>query len=573
MEKILKALVPYLDKIQEYTKTFIILVFVATLAFLLSKLSFEVDSDNTLIIWLSSINTLLIIILAFVKPKVKSKEFRNIQEIRLRVEDLLKSSKKNSKIVQTYVKNNLIASSNDDLIDCVIKKIEDEKLRPMVNRIFVIFDPWDINFAYHSKELSTGINFFEQKYGDNLTNYFLCSNNIQHDNYFIPNITIVDKKCLISFPKRLKTDRIKYPKKLVHRHNETTTTGIELNDSALTKKYQEFYGNIISMDIEEIKTNFWFKDGLSYLYSVVYSLAKELYSFNNLKNNIKYLGLVGSVAREIEKETKLGEIDFKVENCNDLDLLIILENGNCKDTIESIFNIADDVCRRFSIDNVINFFTHKISTPIKSASIINSKINMPVHLLIADSRHFEKWDKYITIDRMAFNTTFTWVNSNNKSKNRELNDFFEYDNFILTDLLNGVYGLKNSILILKENKSILYKEWDLTKKEINKKEYEKSLQNMEKSMYAKYALKWCTINFCNAKDNKTVSNGEYISDYNTALTKIDKIIGSNQTSLLMEIYNKPVEFIDDNDISIITDSLEKLLDVAENQNNYAQHFV
>ena len=83
-------------------------------------------------------------------------------EVKNAIDNIFKKMSEDSEITQTYIRNNFLAGSQDILFKDVFVNIKEKEKRPTINRIFILFDPLDINFAEHSYEVSNGRSIYCQ---------------------------------------------------------------------------------------------------------------------------------------------------------------------------------------------------------------------------------------------------------------------------------------------------------------------------------------------------------------------------------------------------------------------------
>lgn len=382
--------------------------------------------------------------------------YPTMHEIENAINSLFQKISENSEVTQTYIRNNFLAGSQDILFKYVFINIKEKDTRPKINRIFILFDPLDINFAEHSFELCDGQAIYSKgDYGCNLNNIYISGSKRDKIVNVIPNITAIDGKVLVTFPSRTGQYN-KFPKKLIENPEGNATKGIKIESKEFYDEYKSFLTSAQTERLNDIKAQFYSQDKIAYFYSILFSISKEILHDEILKNKILFIGIVGSLANHVENTGNQSDD----ENINDLDLQIILKEFS-SDKFKTSKNICEYVSRRFSIDGVVDFYVETKSTPVKSCKISSGVPQIPIHLLLSDKKSCKKWDKFIAIDRIHHggNVTFEWVSDNNKNNihhnelKKLVKESLQDGSIRLTDLVTKeyFYSLSNCINVLDGN--------------------------------------------------------------------------------------------------------------------------
>jgi len=449
-----------------------------------------------------------------IRPSNSVKYYPTIYEVGDAIKEIFKNISKDSEITQTYIKNNFLAGSQDNIFKDITIEIKDGGRKPKINRLFILFDPLDINFAEHSSELSNGMSIYRNDINKISLNNIFIGNADGEDKIIniIPNITMADGKVLVTFPSRLSSDD-RFPKKLIVNQVGGSTKGVEVVDTNIYNEYKKYLTNMESDRLDSIKLQFFNKDKIGYYYSIIFSIAKELLHAEELDQKILFLGIVGSLANYVEKRS------FDEENVtiNDLDLQIIVSKLS-PEIFLACKEICQQVCKRYCIHEHINFFVETKYSPIKQSNLNEGVQQIPIHLILSDEESCKDWDKFIAIDRIRYggNVTFEWVlNNNGYSKSqKELSKLVKgsiKDNKIrFCDLVSDryMYSISNCISVLNGSDNLLsIKEWVKDDKgKYNLRSSKIKLSPLENAQFAKYSLKWGVINFYNAEENHFINN-------------------------------------------------------------------
>lgn len=479
---------------------------------------------------------------------------------------IFKNVSNNSEVTQTYIKNNFLAGSQDILFKDVLVDIKEGEKKPKVNRLFVLFDPLDINFAEHSLELSSGKSFYHTgNYSDTINNIYIGSDNGEKIVNIIPSITMVDGKVLVTFPSNVK-NKTRFPRKLIENPQGTSTKGIEVEDPHFYEEYKNHLTNTEGERLNDIKLQFFERDRISYYYSIIFSLAKEILHDKNLSDQVIYLGIVGSLANYVENT-----VDNPEEiSINDLDLQIICNETNSK-IYRSIRNLCEHVCKRFSIKNNVDFFVETKSSPVKQVKQSGGVLQLPIHLLISDKNSCNTWDKYIAIDRVQHggNVTFEWI-LNKDDKDYQKNDLKKLvsnslgdNNIRFYDITSKeyLYSIPNCISVLEDNsKALKIKSWEKNdSNDYRLMDSDEVLSPIELANFAKYSLKWGVVNFYNAAENYNLNKNNYNRNFKYALSKVSEILPNIETQNLLDIYSMEDNKISKNEISTISKNLKSIV--------------
>ena len=481
---------------------------------------------------ISALLLMYIFKLKSIRPHNSVKHYPSVYEVGDAVKEIFKNISTDSEITQTYIKNNFLAGSQDNIFKDVTIDIKDGGRRPKINRIFILFDPLDINFAEHSSELSNGMSIYRTDINKISLNNIFIGNAEGEEKIIniIPNITMADGKVLVTFPSRLSSDD-RFPKKLIVSQEGPSTRGVEVEDVNAYNEYKKYLKNIKSDRLDSIKFQFFNKDKVGYYYSIIFSIAKELLHADVLEDKILFLGIVGSLANYVEKR------NCEEENVtiNDLDLQIIVSKLSpeiflvCKE-------ICQQVCKRFCISEQVNFFVETRYSPIKQSNFNEGVQQIPIHLILSDQESCKDWDKFIAIDRIRHggNVTFEWVldNNGNRKSQKELNELVKSsirDNRIrFCDLISDdyLYSISNCISVLDSTDNPLsIKEWIKDDKgNYNLRSSKVKLSPLEYAQFAKYSLKWGVINFYNSEENHYINNNSYSRNFENALLGVNQIL-------------------------------------------------
>lgn len=489
--------------------------------------------------------------------------YPTMSEVKTAIDNIFKNIPEKSEITQTYIKNNFLAGSQDIIFKDAFVDIQEKENKPIINRIFILFDPLDINFAEHSYEMSYGASIYNHgDYGDNLNNIYISSSSGDKIVNIIPNITMIDGKVLVTFPSRT-SKHYKYPKKLVESPMGNSTKGIEVKNNDFYNAYKNYLTNTQNEGLNRIKCQFFDQDKAAYYYSIIFSIAKELLHEGKLKNSILFLGIVGSLAHCVENK----ENYIDPENINDLDLQIIFRELT-SDHFQTSKKICAHVCKRFCIENVVNFYVETKSTPVKSSKISAGVPQIPIHLLLSDRKSCKKWDKFIAVDRVhhAGNVTFEWVLKNNKDNIRHN----ELKNVVKASLKDGsirfkdlisneyFYSLSNCIKALDGSiHKLKIKEWKHEKDdEYILEDVEQELSPIEIANFAKYSMKWGVLNFFNAAENYNINKNSYSRNFTYAINQIKQTIPIIDDESLINIFNMQDSEIFTNEINQIVENIK-----------------
>jgi cbb3-type cytochrome oxidase subunit 3 len=491
--------------------------------------------------------------------------YPTMSEVNGAIKNIFKNILINSEITQTYIRNNFLAGSQDILFKNVFVHIKEKEKRPKINRIFILFDPLDINFAEHSCEVTNGRSIYSQEdYGGDINNIFIGSSSSDKIVKIIPNVTMADGKVLVTFPLRM-SEHDRFSKKLVENPGNTSTKGVEVKNMDFYNEYKSYLTSAKTERLNGIKSQFYRQDKIAYYYSIMFSIAKELLHDDKLKDDILFLGIVGSLANYVESKTDNND----TEKINDLDFQIIFRELS-SDSFKESKRICEHICTRFSIDNVVNFCVETKSTPVKSPKLSSGIPQIPIHLLLSDKKSCKKLDKFIAIDRVQHggNVTFEWVLESNEKKRYPnelkilLNESFQ-DGFIrLSDLVNKkyIYSLSNCISVLEGNSHKLnIKEWKIESDgEYVLEHVEQELTPIELANFAKYSMKWGIINFFNSADNYNINNNSYNRDFAYALEQTKNLIISIDHEALINIYRMQDSEISEHEIKLIIDNIKTI---------------
>ena len=491
--------------------------------------------------------------------------YPTMSEVKKAIDDIFETMSETSEITQTYIRNNFLAGSQDVIFKDAFVKMQDKEKKPTLNRIFILFDPLDINFAEHSDEICHGSPIHNhQVYGENLNNIYIGSPNGDKIANIIPNITMVDGKVLVTFPSRT-TKHNKFPKKLVESLGGNSTKGIEVENPDFYNEYKNYLTNTQSEGLSRIKCQFFEQDKTDYYYSTIFSIAKELLHQKKLRKKILFLGIIGSLANCVENKEKC----INDENINDLDLQIIF-----KELTSECYHISKKicahVCKRFSIENIVNFYVETDSTPINSPKFSSGIPQIPIHLLLSDKKSCRKLDKFIAVDRIhhAGNVTFEWFLRENECKSQHM----ELKNLVKESLKGGLikfddlisthyfYSLSSCLRVLESDKpSLKIKKWIQEKDDdYILEDFEKELSPIEIANFAKYTLKWGVINFFNSAENYTINKNSYSRDFTYALLQIKQIIPNFDDTSLTNIFKKQDSEISPKDILLVVNHLKNI---------------
>ena len=499
--------------------------------------------------------------------------YPTMSEVKTAIDNIFDKMSANSEITQTYIKNNFLAGSQDVIFKDAFVNIQDTEEKPTVNRIFILFDPLDINFAEHSYEMSHGVSMHNHgDYGGNLNNIYISSSGGEKIANIIPNITMIDGKVLVTFPSRT-TKHYKFPKKLVESPAGNSTKGIEVKSNDFYNEYKNYLTNTQSEGLDRIKCQFFKQDKTAYYYSIIFSIAKELLHDKNLTNNILYLGIVGSLANCVENKENYIDPD----NINDLDLQIIFRDLT-SDHFQKSKKICAHVCKRFCIENVVNFYVETNSTPVKSSKFSSGIPQIPIHLLLSDRKSCKNLDKFIAVDRVqhAGNVTFEWVLKNNKDNTRQHNELkalvkasLKDGSIRFNDLISDkyFYSLSACLRVLeKSNPKLKIKKWKHEKDdEYILEDIEQELSPIEIANFAKYTLKWGVINFFNAAENYNINKNSYSRDFIYAINQIKQTIPNIDDVSLINIFNMQDSEISANEINLIVENIKTIENYIESK--------
>ena len=489
--------------------------------------------------------------------------YPTMHEIKNAINSLFQKISENSEVTQTYIRNNFLAGSQDILFKDIFINIKEKDTRPKINRIFILFDPLDINFAEHSFELCDGQAIYSKgDYGCNLNNIYISGSKRDRIVNVIPNITAIDGKVLVTFPSRTNQYN-KFPKKLIENPEGNATKGIKIESKEFYDEYKSFLTSAQTERLNDIKAQFYSQDKIAYFYSILFSISKEILHDEILKNKILFIGIVGSLANHVENTGNQSDD----ENINDLDLQIILKEFS-SDKFKISKNICEYVSRRFSIDGVVNFYVETKSTPVKSCKISSGVPQIPIHLLLSDKKSCKKWDKFIAIDRIHHggNVTFEWI----LEENKKINKHDDLKNLVKESAKDGIikykdlidknyfYSLSNCIKVLYGNtQNLKIKDWQLDiDGEYEFKEVEQELTPIEIANFAKYSLKWGVINFFNSGENYNINKNSYTRNFIYAVNQIKSVVTDIDSELLVNIYNKNDSEISQNEINIIVENIK-----------------
>ena len=401
---------------------------------------------------------------------------KDIKEIRKQLEHLYKFDSPPSKIMQTYIHNNTIHPIRD-LVNKYLNLPPENK--PDIDRIFLINYPSDIYFVAHNLE-------FEKKYGEELMSITIFPEDSSipfHKVY--PNFTIIDNHLLLSYPKR--KDKLSYDAGILNEKADKSS-GIIIKDAKAvgeSKEYLTYLKERINKSkstsnesiLQNKKKLFWNSDRLEYLRAIALSIAKEIGYTKELKDNIEFIGIVGSVADNNLKRVP-----------NDLDLVIALKELSESES-NIIQSVVNNVLKSYDL-NDIGFESSYVAAPIINLDVQKSKF--PIQILLYDHNCLLDWSPFIAYQRSKYHITL-------EGKFPQKFDNFTFN---LDELIDETYGI-NTCLEIINSKKMPFREWIPNKsKKLDYKRKRKQLDS--KKLYRgflQYAIKWNTINYICASDS------------------------------------------------------------------------
>lgn len=407
---------------------------------------------------------------------------------------------KPKRIVQTLLNNNPVAKRHD-----IAQLIEDRDC--VIYRVLAISRPLDIFFAKHSLDLKS------QGIFPGLQTKLFIAQEISNLQPTFTNYTIIDNHVIASIP--MNTGPILKKLKHIDRKGEINLTGISSGfyisnqpiADALSRYVTSLGDNVERFSLNEglidykvidfAKENFWNGTSLEkaeYLADVTVAIKTELSATKLLKDDLLYIGMVGSVAKillDFENNISSGE------NPNDLDIIFIFKKLSRSILIE-LKAIVAEVCEVYSFSG-LDLRPQYSSSPAKP---LDSGNVVPVQILIQDNASIpQNWVPYIYYDRFYAHKDI-------------LGNFPKIDNklkFTTSQVILDPDGINYCIQTLNESSSWGY-EWRVTEADITMVDSPVLLKDeMQLFSFMRYSIHWSVVNLTRAKDKKIDFNSDVFS--------------------------------------------------------------
>jgi hypothetical protein len=252
------------------------------------------------------------------------------------------------------------------------------------------------------------------------------------------------------------------------------------------------------------------------------AIMTEITWSSEIKNNLKYVGIVGSVARIFKTKSP----EKNLYEPGDLDIVILCNNFS-ELFLNTIFNTVEDVCKVYSFktdQKELRLVPQYSSSPAKD---ISHPSDVPIQILMHDDTTIqEKWMPYIYHDRSRWHLdlfgSFPAIKFLSKFK--------------MEEVIKGDDGIKECINALKTRISPGYR-WAVTDGKIYPENAPIKLDSTEKMYnYLHYTLYWSLLNIAQADDS--IFKVRNLSDINKIVRKINPSLTQPSTDILNFLLKK-----------------------------------